>query len=147
MQMTLETVVVPVTDVERAKRFYSEQCGFGVDADVERPVRVVQLTPPGSGCSISIGPLVVEQMPAPAAQLQLCVTDIDAAREALAGRGVEISEVQHFGPEGRQPGHGGPFHRFFLFNEPHRHRWGPPGGPAGPADPPRSGARRAGDPV
>jgi catechol 2,3-dioxygenase-like lactoylglutathione lyase family enzyme len=121
--MTLETVVVPVTDVERAKRFYSEQCGFAVDADVERPIRVVQLTPPGSGCSISIGPLVVEQMPVPAAQLQLCVTDIDAAREELAGRGVEISDVVHFGPTGREPGPGGPFNTFCFFNDPDGNGW------------------------
>jgi catechol 2,3-dioxygenase-like lactoylglutathione lyase family enzyme len=123
MQMSLELVVLPVTDVDRAKRFYIEQCGFEADADLEHHARIVQLTPPGSGCSICIGPVVVEQMPVPATRLQLCVSDIEAAREELAGRGVEISEIQHFTDQGQQPGPGGPWNSFCFFNDPDGNGW------------------------
>ena len=123
MDMTLEVVVIPVTDVDRAKRFYVEQCGFETDADLEHHARVVQLTPPGSRCSVTIGPLVVEEMPTPAARLQLCVTDIEAAREELAGRGVDVSEIQHFTESGPQPGRGGPWNSFFFFNDPDGNGW------------------------
>ncbi len=98
MDWKLEVVVIPVTDVDRAKRFYLDKLGFQLDADV-RPspsLRVVHMTPPGSACSVVIGPVTV---PAgydatASARLQLVVRDIEAARAELAGRGVEVSGVE-----------------------------------------------------
>lgn len=105
MQWTLEVVVVPVSDVDRAKEFYEKRMGFVVDHDTEiGPMRIVQLTPPGSGCSIVIGRGVADEMaPGSIKGLQLVVNDVRAAREELAGRGVDISEVQVAGPEGFRP--------------------------------------------
>lgn len=97
MNWTLEVVVVPVADVDRAKAFYAEQLGFAVDHDtVLGPgQRVVQLTPPGSGCSVVIGEGVVADMPPGAVKgLQLVVADVVRAREELVARGVAVSEVQ-----------------------------------------------------
>jgi catechol 2,3-dioxygenase-like lactoylglutathione lyase family enzyme len=120
----LEVVVVPVTDVDRAKQFYSEQLGFVVDVDTTvGATRIVQLTPPGSGCSVTIGPLVVDAVPADSARLQLCVHDIEAARAELAGRGVEVGEVVHFGAEGPEPGPGGDYNAFFFFRDPDGNDW------------------------
>jgi catechol 2,3-dioxygenase-like lactoylglutathione lyase family enzyme len=100
MQWTLEVVVVPVADVDRAKDFYADRLGFAVDHDttVSPGNRVVQLTPPGSGCSVVIGEGVVPHMPPGSLQgLQLVVADIAAARALLVERGVEVSEVQALG--------------------------------------------------
>jgi catechol 2,3-dioxygenase-like lactoylglutathione lyase family enzyme len=101
MDWTLEVVVVPVSDVDRAKAFYAEQLGFDVDHDtkVGEGKRIVQLTPPGSGCSIVIGEGVVQDMPPPGSikGLQLVVSDIRAAHSQLAQRGVEVSEIQVMG--------------------------------------------------
>jgi predicted enzyme related to lactoylglutathione lyase len=102
MDMKLELVPIPVSDVDRAKAFYAEQLGFVVDVDV-RPadgVRVVQLTPPGSACSVSFGtglPVYTESPPGSVKGLHLVVPDIEAARTELAGRGVEVGEVQDVG--------------------------------------------------
>ncbi|MPZ98409.1 MAG: glyoxalase [Dehalococcoidia bacterium] len=100
MDWTLEVVVVPVTDIDRSKAFYAEQLGFNVDHDtrVSDEVRFVQLTPPGSGCSIVLGPQEME--PGSLKGLQLVVADINAARAQLVERGVAASEVQVFAPEG-----------------------------------------------
>lgn len=101
MDWTLEVVVVPVSDVDRAKAFYADRCGFRVDHDtVLGPGRrVVQLTPPGSACSIVLGEGVVPQMPPGSLKgLQLVVADIARARETLVARGVEVSELQVLGP-------------------------------------------------
>lgn len=105
MRWTLEVVVVPVSDVDRAKEFYEKRMGFVVDHDTEiGPMRIVQLTPPGSGCSIVIGKGVADEMaPGSIKGLQLVVNDVRAARDELAGRGVDISEVQVAGPEGFRP--------------------------------------------
>ena len=114
MDYLLELVVVPVTDVDRAKAFYSEQLGFVVDVD-DSPVegfRVVQLTPPGSACSISIGEGLVDTPPGSAKGLQLVVDDIEAARAELAGRGVEVGDVQDF-----------PWGRFVFFSDPDGNTW------------------------
>ena len=94
----------PVTDVDRAKHFYSEQVGFVVDHDtrIGDDMRVVQLTPPGSACSIAIGTGIVDIDAGVGAGLQLVVSDIDAARAELVERGVEVSAVQHY--EGSGPG-------------------------------------------
>jgi catechol 2,3-dioxygenase-like lactoylglutathione lyase family enzyme len=105
MNWTLEVVVVPVADVDRAKAFYAQQLGFNVDHDTElgEGNRVVQLTPPGSGCSIVVGSGVVPSMPPGSLKgLQLVVPDIRKARAELVERGVEVSEVQVLG-ENPQP--------------------------------------------
>jgi catechol 2,3-dioxygenase-like lactoylglutathione lyase family enzyme len=100
MQWTLEVVVVPVSDVDRAKQFYAEQLGFRVDHDttVSPGNRVVQLTPPGSGCSIVIGEGIVPDMPAGSLKgLQLVVSDLRAAHARLRERGVEVGDIQVVG--------------------------------------------------
>jgi len=102
MDMKLELVPVPVTDVDHAKAFYAEKVGFNVDLDVnadtdprvEGEMRVVQLTPPGSACSISIGIGIVDTPPGSVQGLHLVVSDIEAARAELVGRGVEVGEVR-----------------------------------------------------
>ncbi len=103
MQWTLEVVVVPVSDVSRAKAFYAEQVGFAVDHDRTLPGgRIVQLTPAGSGCSIVVGHGFVPHMPPGSLKgLQLVVPDVRAAREELVGRGIEVSEVQVLGENPR----------------------------------------------
>ncbi|HEX8744535.1 MAG TPA: VOC family protein [Thermoleophilaceae bacterium] len=101
MNWTLEVVVLPVSDVDRAKAFYAERLGFNLDHDVEpsEGKRIVQLTPPGSGCSIVVGEGVVPDMPPPGSLkgMQLVVSDIKAARAQLVERGVEVSEIQVMG--------------------------------------------------
>ena len=118
MDWTLEVVVVPVTDVDRAKAFYTEKLGFHADVDtnVGESFRVVQLTPPGSACSITIGPLVVDEVPESSARFQLCVLDIEQARAQLIERGVEVSNVTSFGD-------GGPYDKFFFLRDPDGNNW------------------------
>ncbi|HKY68847.1 MAG TPA: VOC family protein [Acidimicrobiales bacterium] len=105
MDKKLELVVLPVTDVDRAKEFY-ERAGFRVDVDHRAgpDFRVVQLTPPGSACSISIGTGLTPAPPGSAQGLHLVVEDIAAARSELVDAGVEVGEPFHFGPEGRADG-------------------------------------------
>jgi catechol 2,3-dioxygenase-like lactoylglutathione lyase family enzyme len=122
---TLEVIVVPVSDVDRAVRFYTDQVGFVVDHDTRlgEGQRVVQLTPRGSGCSIVIGEGVVPQMPAGSLKgLQLVVPDIHAARDELADRGVDVSDVQVLG---ENPGRGGPLDNvgFAYFSDPDGNAW------------------------
>ena len=114
MDFKLELVIVPVSDVDRAKAFYTEQAGFNADHDhvVNDDLRFVQLTPPGSACSISIGKGVTEAEPGSIAGLQLVVQDIEAARDELVGRGVEVSEIQDF-----------PWGSFVFFADPDGNRW------------------------
>ncbi|BCJ57777.1 VOC family protein [Micromonospora endophytica] len=100
MNWTLEVVVVPVTDLDRAKAFYADKCGFVVDHDttINDDVRIIQLTPPGSGCSIVIGKGAVPPMaPGSLKGLQLVVADLHKARAELLERGVEVSEIQVVG--------------------------------------------------
>jgi catechol 2,3-dioxygenase-like lactoylglutathione lyase family enzyme len=94
----LELIQVPVSDVDRARTFYTGQVGFTADHDhqVSDELRFVQLTPPGSACSIALGTGLTEMEPGSVEGLQLVVEDIEAARAELAGRGVEVSDVQHF---------------------------------------------------
>ncbi|GAB3847016.1 VOC family protein [Micromonospora andamanensis] len=104
MNWTLEVVVVPVSDVDRAKAFYADQLGFAVDHDtvISDDVRIVQLTPPGSGCSIVIGKGAVPQMPPGSLKgLQLVVPDLGKARAELLERGVEVSDIQVLGENPR----------------------------------------------
>ena len=98
MDWKLELVAIPVSDVDRAKAFYAEKVGFNADHDrtVSDEIRFVQLTPPGSACSIALGKGLVDAPPGSAKGLQLVVADINAARAELVGRGVEVSEVQEF---------------------------------------------------
>lgn len=105
MNWTLEVVCVPVTDVDRAKAFYAGQLGFAVDHDttVGPDARIVQLTPPGSGCSVVIGNAHVPMAPGSLKGLQLVVNDLLAAHAQLVERGVDVSEVQVYGREGLRP--------------------------------------------
>jgi catechol 2,3-dioxygenase-like lactoylglutathione lyase family enzyme len=105
MDMKLELVVLPVTDVERAKAFY-EQVGFRLDVDhrAGEDFRVVQLTPPRSECSITIGTGLTPSAPGSTQGLHLVVADLEAARSDLVERGIAVSEPFHFGPEGQTPG-------------------------------------------
>lgn len=106
MDLRLELVLVPVTDVDRAKAFYSDRLGFSVDVDhrAGEQFRVVQLTPPGSPCSISVGIGITDAAPGSARGMHLVVRDIEATRAELAGKGVEISDVRHMTAQGWQPG-------------------------------------------
>jgi catechol 2,3-dioxygenase-like lactoylglutathione lyase family enzyme len=103
MDFRLEVVQVPVSNVDRAKTFYTEKVGFHADHDtrLSDAVRAVQLTPPGSACSIVIGTGLSDMTPGSVEGLQLTVTDMDTARGALVGRGVEVSEVRVLGRPGR----------------------------------------------
>jgi catechol 2,3-dioxygenase-like lactoylglutathione lyase family enzyme len=114
MDWKLELVAVPVSDVDRAKAFYTDKVGFNADHDhrVSDELRFVQLTPPGSACSIALGIGVADTPPGSAAGLQLVVSDIKAARGELAQRGVEVSEVQEF-----------PWGSFVFFQDPDGNRW------------------------
>ena len=103
MNWTLEVVTVPVSDVDRSKKFYSEKLGFVVDHDTSGPgFRFVQLTPPGSGCSVVIG-MENGMPPGSLKGLQLVVNDLDAARAQLVSRGVEVSEISVYGQNGPRP--------------------------------------------
>jgi catechol 2,3-dioxygenase-like lactoylglutathione lyase family enzyme len=95
MDFKLELIAVPVSDVDRAKAFYVEKAGFNADHDhtVNENLRFVQLTPPGSGCSIAIGTGLLDSEPGSIKGLQLVVSDIEAARAELVGRGMEVSEI------------------------------------------------------
>jgi catechol 2,3-dioxygenase-like lactoylglutathione lyase family enzyme len=106
MDFKLELVLVPVTDVDAAKAFYSEQVGFAVHVDHRAgdSFRVVQLDPPGSPCSISIGVGITDAEPGSLRGLHLVVTDIEAAHAELVGRGVKVNDIRHMTPEGWQPG-------------------------------------------
>jgi catechol 2,3-dioxygenase-like lactoylglutathione lyase family enzyme len=106
MDLKLELVLVPVADVDRAKIFYTERAGFNLDVDhrAGENFRVVQMTPPGSSCSISVGTGITDAAPGSIRGLHLVVTDIVAARSELVGRGVGVSDIRHLGPAGWTPG-------------------------------------------
>ncbi len=114
MDWRLELVQVPVSDVDRAKAFYTEKVGFNADHDhtVSEEIRFVQLTPPGSGCSIAIGTGLSDMEPGSVQGLQMVVQDIEAAREELLGRGLEVGEVQKFA-----------WGSFVFFNDPDGNGW------------------------
>jgi catechol 2,3-dioxygenase-like lactoylglutathione lyase family enzyme len=118
MQCTLEVVVLPVSDIDRAIAFYRDQVGFHLDHDtVNEHMHVAQLTPPGSGCSIVVGDLPAQREMAPGSMkgLQLVVADARAAREELLARGVEASEISVF--DERDGG------TFFGFHDPDGNSW------------------------
>ena len=113
MDMKLELIFIPVTDVDRAKAFYTDKAGFHADQDnrVGETLRFVQLTPPGSACSIALGVGVTESPPG-SAHAQLVVADIHAARANLMARGLELGEVQVF-----------PWGSFLFFSDPDGNKW------------------------
>jgi catechol 2,3-dioxygenase-like lactoylglutathione lyase family enzyme len=106
MDFKLELVLIPVSDVDRAKDFYTEKAGFNLDVDHQpsEEFRVVQMTPLGSACSITIGIGITDAPPGSYRGTHLVVTDIEAARAELVGRGVDVSEIRHMGPGGWEPG-------------------------------------------
>jgi catechol 2,3-dioxygenase-like lactoylglutathione lyase family enzyme len=114
MDFKLELVIVPVSDVDRAKAFYTDKAGFHADHDhrVSDEIRFVQLTPPGSACSIALGNGITEKQPGSVEGLQLVVADVHAARAELAGRGVDVSEVQEY-----------PWGSFVYFSDPDGNGW------------------------
>ena len=114
MDYKLELIAVPVSDPDRAKAFYTEQLGFNADHDhrVSDQMRFIQLTPPGSACSIAIGTGLMETAPGSVQGLQLVVDDIEAAHAELSGRGVEVSPVQDF-----------PWGRFVFLKDPDGNGW------------------------
>jgi catechol 2,3-dioxygenase-like lactoylglutathione lyase family enzyme len=125
VEWKLELVVVPVTDVQRAKRFYSEQVGFVVDHDtkVNDDLHIVQLTPPGSACSIAIGKGMVDSAPGSVQGIQLVVADVEAARDELVERGVDVSPVRHFENGVWVDGRGGDWNSFVFFSDPDGNGW------------------------
>jgi predicted enzyme related to lactoylglutathione lyase len=114
MDWKLELVAIPVSDVDRAKAFYTEQAGFVADHDhrVSDELRFVQLTPPGSACSIALGTGISDQPPGSVQGLQMVVPDIEAARVELVERGVDVGEVREF-----------PWGKFLFFEDPDGNGW------------------------
>ena len=114
MDMKLELVAVPVTDVDRAKAFYTDKAGFNADHDhtVSEEIRFVQLTPPGSACSIAIGKGLVEGKPGSVQGLQMVVADIEAAHAELVARGVDVTEINDLA-----------WGRFVFFADPDGNKW------------------------
>jgi predicted enzyme related to lactoylglutathione lyase len=114
MDWKLELLPIPVTDVDRAKAFYTEKVGFSADHDhqVSAEMRFVQLTPPGSACSIALGTGISDMVPGSARGMQLVVSDIAAARAELSERGVEVTDVQVF-----------PWGSFVFFSDPDGNGW------------------------
>ncbi len=127
MDMRLEVVILPVSDVDRAKAFY-ERAGFSLDVDHQagEEFRVVQVTPPGSACSIIFGRGVSQATPGSYQGLHLVVADLEEAIQELGGRGVEVSDPYHFGPEGRSPGLDpgrSDYNSFATFSDPDGNGW------------------------
>jgi predicted enzyme related to lactoylglutathione lyase len=114
MDWKLELVAIPVSDVDRAKSFYTEQAGFNADHDhtVSDELRFVQLTPPGSACSIALGIGIIDTPPGSVQGLQLVVPDIQAAQAELAGRGVDVTDVREFA-----------WGSFVFFSDPNGNGW------------------------
>ena len=114
MDWKLELVIIPVSDIDRAKAFYTDQAGFNADHDhtVSDEIRFVQLTPPGSACSIALGRGITDAAPGSVAGLQMVVPDIEAAHDELVKRGAEVSEVQDL-----------PWGRFVFFADPDGNKW------------------------
>jgi predicted enzyme related to lactoylglutathione lyase len=110
----IELIAIPVSDVDRAKAFYVDQAGFVADHDhaISEELRFIQLTPPGSACSIALGLGITDAEPGSVRGIQMVVDDADAARAELASRGVEVGEVQEF-----------PWGRFVFFSDPDGNRW------------------------
>jgi catechol 2,3-dioxygenase-like lactoylglutathione lyase family enzyme len=119
MDLKLEVVPIPVSDVDAAKAFYTEKVGFHLDHDIRpnQTMRIVQMTPPGSACSVVVGEGLPLGAPGSVKGVQLVVDDLDAVRQELTGRGVGVSPVQQLGPEGS------PGSRFAFFDDPDGNSW------------------------
>jgi catechol 2,3-dioxygenase-like lactoylglutathione lyase family enzyme len=125
MDWKLEVVPIPVSDVDAAKRFYGEQVGFAVDLDtrIGGGMRLVQLTPPGSGCSIQLSTGTSSVPPGALNGLQLVVPDIEGARAGLVERGVEAGPIQHMEDGAWVEGRGGGWNSFVFFRDPDGNGW------------------------
>ena len=125
MDWKLAVVVLPVSDVDRSKTFYSEQLGFGVDVDVTPAigVRIVQMTPPGSGCSITFGTGLSPMEPGSLKGLQLTVSDIVEAHDTWSENGVAATPIRHVVDGEWLDGHGGPWNSFVFFDDPDGNSW------------------------
>lgn len=128
MDYRLELVLLPVADVDRAKAFYTEKVGFDLDVDTSpaEGLRVVQMTPPGSACSITIGTGITDAAPGSYRGTHLVVGDIEAARAELVGRGVEVSEIRYMSAgewkPGADPDHAD-YNSFADFADPDGNTW------------------------
>lgn len=128
MDLKLELVLIPVSDVDRAKAFYTENVGFALDVDHQPndEFRIVQMTPPGSACSVTIGVGITSAEPGSFRGTHLVVADLEGVREELVSRGVDVSEIRHMGPSGWEPGPD-PEHRdyasFADFADPDGNTW------------------------
>jgi catechol 2,3-dioxygenase-like lactoylglutathione lyase family enzyme len=128
MDWKLEVVALPVADVDRAKEFYSAQCGFHVDVDhrAGEQFRVVQLTPPGSACSVIVGVGIVTNAPGSVQGVHLVVADIEEARDELVERGVDVGAIRHMTPDGWadgvDPAHAA-YNSFAEFSDPDGNSW------------------------
>jgi catechol 2,3-dioxygenase-like lactoylglutathione lyase family enzyme len=128
VDLKLELVIIPVSDVDKAKAFYVDKLGCNLDVD-HRPndeFRVVQMTPPGSACSITIGKGISDAKPGSYRGTHLVVTDIEAARDQLRGRGIEVSDIRHMGPNGWSPGpdpNRTDYNSFADFSDPDGNTW------------------------
>jgi catechol 2,3-dioxygenase-like lactoylglutathione lyase family enzyme len=135
MDWKLEVIIVPVSDVDRAKEFYADRLRFNVDVDHrDGDFRIVQLTPPGSACSITIGSTINRSEPGTLGGLQLTVNDIEQAHRELTEQGVDVGEIQHFEHGKPQPGPDpdrAPFNSFIFFADPDGNRWAIQEGPRG----------------
>jgi catechol 2,3-dioxygenase-like lactoylglutathione lyase family enzyme len=133
MDWKLEVIVVPVSDVDRSKAFYADQLGFTVDVDHrDGDFRVVQVTPPGSACSITFGQGINPSEPGTLGGVQITVSDIEEAERFLTGRGVEHGGIQHFVSGAPQPGPDpdrAVFNSFIFFADPDGNRWAIQEGP------------------
>ena len=128
MDFKLELVLIPVSDVDRAKDFYVNKCGFTLDVDHQPndEFRVVQITPPGSACSLTIGKGLSDATPGSYRGTHLVVTNLEAARAELVGRGVTVSDIRHMTPSGWQPGvdpKHGDYESFADFSDPDGNTW------------------------
>ena len=128
MEYKLELILVPVSDIDRAKDFYVNKCGFTLDVDHQPndQFRVVQITPPGSACSLTIGKGLSDAAPGSYRGTHLVVTDIEAARNELTGRGVAVNEIRHMTPGGWQPGpdtQHSDYNSFADFTDPDGNTW------------------------
>jgi predicted enzyme related to lactoylglutathione lyase len=125
MDWKIELIPVPVSDVERAKRFYNEKAGWVVDLDHQpnETTRLVQLTPPGSACSIMVGTGIVETEPGSLQGVQIVVADVEAARAELVEHGVECTPVRHFDGGVWIDGKGGDWNSFVMFSDPDGNGW------------------------
>jgi catechol 2,3-dioxygenase-like lactoylglutathione lyase family enzyme len=130
VDLKLELILIPVSDVDRAKAFYVENVGFNLDVDhqASEEFRVVQMTPPGSACSITIGRGMTDAAPGTYRGTHLVVTDVEAARDELVGRGVDVSEIRHFDRtsggwgSGPDPEHSD-YNSFADFSDPDGNTW------------------------